>query len=471
MSKIYPSAAQPARLYESVCDDILKRIDRGEWNELGKLPSIRELAQELGVHRLTVFKAYQLLKQSGKAYVKDKSGYYLNTGSLPSDLTAMPAVHSHIQQNPLSDIQRVPVFYQFSQALLDPNLLPNQYLSAYVKQAFDLYPKVLGTYAPVQGDAELREAMTEYLATQHRLSLTPGELLITSGAQQALDLLAKTLLKPRDVVLVERPTYGAAMDIFRSYGAQLASVDIHPHGYDLEQVARLMKERKPRFFYLNPTFHNPTGYTVSAEQRKRLVELAAEHRCLLVEDDAFHDIYFKQPPPPPLFAYDTEGYVAYIRSFSKYIAPGLRIAAVAARQPVIGNLLTAKSLADNGTPLLNQKIFLLLFFSDRMQRHLEKLRIALHVRMSIMEEALSGTGLSWTKPAGGLNLWIKLPDGIKAGPLLAKGIEQSLTFVPGTICDPLAEFDDRIRLSYSYANENQLREGVRLLAGLLRSLA
>jgi GntR family transcriptional regulator, regulator for abcA and norABC len=455
------------KLFEQVYDYLLNRIQRGEWKEHDKLPSIRLLAKELNVHRLTVFKAYQFLKQNGKVYVKDKSGYYVHSSSIMlADKMYDPIISSYVQENHLSEIHQMQCTYQFSKALIDPNLLPNLYFSDYVKKVFDLYPKVLATYSTVQGDEELRAALCHYFTKHHRFYLSADDLLITSGSQQAIDLVARVLIKPRDAVLLERPTYSSAIDIFRGQGAQIIPIDIHPDGYDLELVEWNMRKFKPRLFYLNPTFHNPTGYTVPSEQRKQLVELAEQYRCILVEDDPYHDIYFDEQPPLPLFTYDTEGYVIYIRSFSKYIAPGLRIAAVACRPAVMMHLLAVKSLSDNGAPLLNQKIFLHYFLSARLHQHIEKLRTALSIRKDIMEEELSATDWSWTSPAGGLNLWIKLPETITMETLLTKSIEQSLTFVPGSICDPLRELKSWIRLSYSYVNENQLREGLRCLISL-----
>ncbi|UQD52040.1 PLP-dependent aminotransferase family protein [Bacillus methanolicus] len=449
------------RLFEDVYDFIVYRINRGEWMAHEKLPSVRELAKELNVHRLTVFKAYQRLKEEKKVYVKDKSGYFIHPGSLEGfEHIESPIYTSRVQRSYLSEIHQIPVTYQFSQALIDPNLLPNHYFAEYVKKVFDLYPKVLGTYSTVQGDEELIEALAHYFRKRHQLYVSANELIITSGAQQAINLISQALIKPRDTVLMERPTYSAAIDIFRHQGAAIIPVDVYPYGYDIEQVERNMKQYKPRLFYLNPTFHNPTGYTVPTEQRKKLVELAEHYQCLLVEDDPFHDIYFGHEPPSPLFRYDTGGYVIYIRSYSKYIAPGLRIALVASRQPLMKILLTIKSLSDNGTPLLNQKIFLHYFLSERMQQHLEKLRIALNIRKEIMEEAIASTGWEWSSPKGGLNLWVKLPDELSSQSLLSKCIERSISFVPGNICDPLNELDSWIRLSYSFVNERKLTKGI-----------
>jgi GntR family transcriptional regulator of abcA and norABC len=468
MKKMRTTIDDSGRFYEQVYNYVITRIERGEWKPHDKLPSIRLLAHELRMHRLTVFRAYQMLKRDGIAYVKEKSGYYVNPGYPEAVLHELresyPIAASNRLKNDMAEIQRIPVVYQFSQALIDPNLLPNLFLSDYVKKVFDIYPKLMGTYSTPQGDEELRESLCRYMLRTMRVQLNPDELLITTGAQQAIDLLSRLFVRPMDAVLVERPTYSAAIDIFRQQGARFIPVDINPDGYDLEQVEKLMKEHRPRIFYTNPTFHNPTGYTVPAASRKRLVELAERYRCLLIEDDAFHDIYFDQPPPQPFFAYDTEGWVVYLRSFSKYIAPGLRICAVIGRRSIIEPFITAKSLADNGTPLVNQKIFLHYFESERMRQHVEKLRTALQVRRDRMEEELAVTGWEWVSPMGGLNLWVKLPDSLDGKTLLNECVRQSVSFVPGTICDPLGEMKSRIRLSYSYVNEGQLSDGVRRLA-------
>lgn len=458
-------------LFRQIYDYILNRMERGEWKAHDKLPSIRLLAEETNVHRLTVFKAYRRLIEDGKVYVKDKSGYYVSEDSVFFESEDESAgVSSYAVSNTLSDIHRIPAKYQFSQALIDPNLLPNLYLSDYVKKVFDLYPKLMGTYASVQGDEELRELLSEQFRKHHRLQLSSEEVLITSGAQQAIHLIAQIMLGPMDTVLIERPTYSVAMDIFRRQGARLVPVLITPEGYNLDEVEELMRTHKPRMFYMNPTHHNPTGYTVPTWQRKLLVELAERYRCLLVEDDPFRDIYFDNPPPLPLFTYDTEGWVIYISSFSKYIAPGLRICAVACRYPFMEQLIKAKSLLDNGSPQLNQKIFLHYYTSPRLQLHLAKLRIALQIQKEIMEEQLAIAGWEWTAPQGGLNLWVKLPKEISAVELFKKSREHSITFVPGEICDPLGDLNSWIRLSYSFASEILLREGMQRLTALSREM-
>lgn len=459
-------------LQQLVYDTIAKGIATGEWKESDKLPSVRVMAERLKVHRLTVLKAYQQLLEDGIVEVKYKSGYFVASmagGDVSADsLASSPpweyqARSLYVNRSRLSDIHRHQVDYQMSEALIDPALLPNAFLSNHVKQVFDMYPKVLSTYSSVSGDLELREEMARYFMEKQGIAVHPEELLITTGSQQAIDLISRSLVKSGDAVLIERPTYSPAIDVFVQQDVNLLHIEITPQGYDLEHIEYMMRTEKPKLFYMNPTFQNPTGYTVPATQRKALVELAERYECILVEDEVYHDIYFGDPPPLPFFYYDTEGYVIHIRSFSKYVAPGLRISVLAARPELMKVIVPVKALSDNGTPLLTQKIFQHYFFSSRLQEHVAKLRIALELRKARMENLLAATDWSWSSPGGGLNLWIRLPETINVDALLQQCLAESVAFVPGRICDPLDRMESWIRLSYSYLSEVQLEEGIRRL--------
>ncbi|KEO80294.1 PLP-dependent aminotransferase family protein [Paenibacillus polymyxa] len=492
-SELLFPADHALKLYEQVIHYVTVRIDRGDWQTDMKLPSVRSLAQELGVHRLTVFRAYQELKQRGLVYVRDKSGYYVHasqatghakyagySGHTSIDLTIHsksahaaddPSVSAWRGMDGLTRVQSVNANFQFSKALIDPSLLPNRFWGELMIQVFEKHPKVAATYSAVQGDTELREAMAQHFSVDKHFALSPDEVMITSGAQQAIDLIARSLLHTGDRVLIERPAYGPAMEIFRRQGARLTMTDIRPEGYDMDQIEWCMKTEKPRLFYMNPTFHNPTGFTVPDEQRKRLPELAERYGCLIVEDDSTYDISFGQKPPSPIFAYDVSGSVVYIRSYSKYVAPGLRIAAVTCRPQLMNSLLNVKALVDNGSPLLNQKLFLQYFQSPRMQQHIKKLCIALQIRKETMEDSLRDSGWTWTSPAGGLNLWLQLPSTLKPNELLAKSVQESVSFVPGNVFDPIgAEGKTHVRLSYSYANELQIKEGISTLLRISRTM-
>ncbi|MFT8319685.1 MAG: PLP-dependent aminotransferase family protein [Bacillus sp. (in: firmicutes)] len=462
-------------LYHQVFDYVVQRIHNGEWDAGSKLPSVRILADSLGVHRLTVLKAFQLLKEEGYVSVKDKSGYFVTNTNKKREESAsdlnQPKIHSYVQNSQLSDIHSETVKYMFSTALIDPKLLPNRYLSQHVKEIFDRYPHLLGTYAPVKGDAELLHSMSTYFYRYYGFDIPEESIMVTTGAQQGIDIVAKVFVQSHDYVMIDSPTYSAAVDIFLNRGARLLPVDIRHNGFSLETVEMLMRKYKPKLFYMNPTFHNPTGYSVPVEQRKQLVELAERYQCLIIEDDSFHEIYFYKRPPQPVFTYDTAGYVIYLRSFSKYIAPGLRICAVLAHPIIMKWLVKGKALADNGTPLLNQKAFLYYLTSERVQTHMEKLRIALQIRKEMMENELAAQNFSWDSPEGGLNLWIKLPQEIDMEHFKQQALQKSISFVPGKICDPLETNIPYIRLSYSFLNEKEIKEGMRLFLQVYGALS
>lgn len=296
-------------LQQSVYDTIREGIAQGEWKETERIPSVRAMAERLNVHRLTVLKAYQRLLEDGIVEVKYKSGYFVAAkapATLPELYTSSrsweyQAKSIYVNRSRLSDIHRHQVDYQMSEALIDPALLPNAFLSNHVKQVFDMYPKVLSTYSSVSGDLELREEMARYFMDKQGITVHPEELLITTGSQQAIDLISRSLVKSGDSALIERPTYSPAIDVFGQQNVKLLPIEITPEGYDLEQIECLMRTEKPKLFYMNPTFQNPTGYTVPTNQRKALVELAERYQCILVEDEVYHDIYFGDPPPLPFF--------------------------------------------------------------------------------------------------------------------------------------------------------------------------
>ncbi|WP_246098364.1 PLP-dependent aminotransferase family protein [Saccharibacillus brassicae] len=415
------------------------RIARGDWIEGEKLPSVRRISEETGLHRLTVYKAYGLLKEEGLLESREKSGYYLTVSRRPVDAgfgsldgfrrrSGEEAASDDENEDPplptlLGELHSVDCSYHFSQALIDPLLLPNTYLAEEAKRVFDLYPRVLGTYAPLRGDAELLNVLRRYLSETCGFVPEGQELLVTGGAQEAIHLTCEALVRPGDAVLVEQPSYSVAIEIFKHRNARLLPIEIHPDGYRLDELEELMRRHRPVLFYLNPTFHNPTGRCVPAEQRKQLADLAETYGCILVEDDAFRDVYFGDPPPPPVYSYDTAGNTIYVRSFSKYIFPGLRIGCLAARSDLMRRLLTAKARSVGGTPLLNQKVFAHHFQSERSRRHLHKLRTALQLRKEAMENALEDSGWTWHSPAGGLNLWVELPEGVDPERLLADALD------------------------------------------------
>ncbi len=228
--------SQNTALYKQVSEYILTHIKSGEWKKDNKLPSVRNLAESLGVHRLTVLKAYQLLKEEGHVYAKDKTGYYYKDIDHLHEKTEQPVIHSYIKNSHLSEIHLEPTFYEFSTAIIDPSLMPNRYLSQHVKELFDRYPYLLGTHAPVKGDGELIAALSVYFRKYDQLYIDEESIVVTTGAQQAIDIIAKVFIQGGDYVLIESPTYSGATDIFINRGAKLISLPISATGFCLKEV-------------------------------------------------------------------------------------------------------------------------------------------------------------------------------------------------------------------------------------------
>lgn len=240
-------------------------------------------------------------------------------------------------------------------------------------------PELMATYGNFQGDAELREVMCRHLHSRG-VEVQASDVMITSGTQQGIDLVARTFVGPGDTVYLEGPSYTGAIDVFAGRGAEMIFVPMDSEGMRIDVLTRLCDKRPPKVIYTNPTFQNPSGVTMSIARRQRLLELARSYRCLIVEDDPFSDLYFHKPPPPPIKSMDEEGHVVYMKSFSKVIAPGCRIACVAAGGNILSRLIAAKSASDLGSPLLNQRA-VLPFISRRYDAYAKQLRTLLRGRM------------------------------------------------------------------------------------------
>lgn len=246
-------------------------------------------------------------------------------------------------------------------------------------------------------------------------------------------------------------------------------VPMDNEGMKVDVLTKLCDRRPPKLIYTNPTFQNPSGVTMSITRRQRLLELARSYRCLIVEDDPFSDLYFRKPPPPSIKSMDAEGHVVYMKSFSKVIAPGCRIACVAAGGNILSRLIAAKSASDLGSPLLTQKA-VLPFIARKYETYAEQLRTALRGRMEKAAKLLkqhAPQGVSWNLPEGGLNLWLQLPTASGIGRLHELAEQEGISFLPGDVCYSGEVPSRHIRLCYSQMKEADMERGLRLFLKLL----
>lgn len=304
----------------------------------------------------------------------------------------------------------------------------------------------------------------------------PGNVLISYGSSQVLALLPEVFIDPGDVVVVEGPTFMGAVRHFAVAGAKLVTINVDDQGLDvdaLEELLRDMAKRgaKPKFIYTIPTFHNPSGTLMPLERRQRLVNLAKEYGVLLVEDDAYGELYFEAPPPPRLSALDHEGWVLQVGTFSKILAPGLRMGWACGNHEIIRRLNEFKLEGSSG-PYLTRVVER--YCADgRLARHIAELREAYRERRDLM---LSVIESEWPKdviapkPAGGFFIWARLPQGISATKLLAEAEKHGVTFVPGTHFYANGQGDDAFRLSFSFVPPQQIEEGITRIGAAFRTL-
>jgi 2-aminoadipate transaminase len=334
-------------------------------------------------------------------------------------------------------------------------------------------------YGPTRGYRPLLESILGVLATRG-IKADLSEVMTTSGSQQGLDLIARVLIAPGDAVLVEVPTYTGAIAAFRNAQCQLIGVQQDADGINLEALdATLMRDRaagtRVNLLYLVPNFQNPAGIILSVPKRVRLLEWAERRNMLIVEDDPYGDLYFDDvtsvASTRPLKADDRDGRVIYLSTFSKTLAPGFRVAWVAAPAAIVERFDTAKQSMDLMCGILDQRVVHQSIVRGVLDRQGEPLRKLYRMRRDVMEQALRaqfGDRLTWNAPRGGFFLWAKLPDGFECESLLAKAMEHGVIFVIGSAFCVDGSGHDRIRLSFSWPTPDRIRDGVQRLAAAMQ---
>ncbi|HEY8360872.1 MAG TPA: PLP-dependent aminotransferase family protein [Ramlibacter sp.] len=339
-------------------------------------------------------------------------------------------------------------------------------------KALDEEPGSALQYGATEGYEPLRAQLAAFMRSKGVTDLEPNQLIVTTGSQQALDLLGKTMISPGDKVIVEGPTFLATIQCFRLYGADVQSAPIDAHGVDVEKLERMIVEHKPKFVYLIPTFGNPSGALLSLERRKRVLELAVKHQVLVVEDDPYGDLYFGEAPPPSILALskDVPGsreWIAHCGSMSKVLSPGLRVGWMIAQPALLQNAVMCKQFSDAHTSTFAQATAAQYLKSGRMPGTLDNVRKVYAERASRMAKALKremGDAIEFTEPKGGLFFWARLTGAggkVKdASELARRAIEQGVAFVPGA---PFYAKDpdlSALRLSFATADVGKIEEGV-----------
>ncbi|WP_342421388.1 PLP-dependent aminotransferase family protein [Paenibacillus sp. FSL E2-0178] len=459
-------------LPQQISETIAQRITSGLLQPGSKLPSVRGLASSLKVSQVTVSKAYADLETRGHIVCSQGKGCYVAERQRNLPDTSAGWQDSYDDYLPRAQLWRnfnySEVKYPFHLAAIHSSLLPLEPIGATMAALVQEEPELMASYGNFQGDQELREVMRRHLQSRG-IAIGSNDLMITSGSQQGIDLVARTFVGPGDTVYLEAPSYTGAIDVFAGRGAEMIFVPMDEQGMRVDRLTAMCDRRPPKLIYTNPTFQNPSGATMSITRRQRLLELARSYRCLIVEDDPFSDLYFHQPPPPSIKSMDGAGHVVYMKSFSKVLAPGCRIACVAAEGNILSRLIAAKSSSDLGSPLLTQRA-VLPFIDRRYEAYAAKLRTALHLRKEaavMLLKQYAPAGVSWTLPEGGLNLWLQLPQSPGIDKLHALADQEGISFLPGDVCYAGDTPSRHIRLCYSQLTQEDMERGLRQFLHLL----
>jgi len=329
-------------------------------------------------------------------------------------------------------------------------------------------------YGPTEGFDETKACILEVMGAEG-MSPDPDDLIVTTGGQQAIDLIAKTLVDPGDVVICEAPTYPGAVPTFCSYEADVRQVSTDDDGMRIDELEAVIDElaregRRPKFIYSVPSFQNPAGVTMSEERRRRLVEIARENEILVCEDNPYGLLRYDGDPQPTLYSLDGGDYVLYLGTFSKILSPGIRIGWVVAPPPVLEKIGLGKQAADLCTSTLTQYFVREYFAEGRWREYISDLIEIYRRRRDAMLDALERhfpSQAEWTRPEGGLFVWATLPDYIDTTDLLAKALRENVAFVPGRAAYVDGRGASSMRLNFSAFPEDELREGIRRIGGVI----
>ncbi len=471
-------------LYQQIEDFLRQGILSGNLAAGMRLPAVRRLAVDLQVNRITVESAYARLEADGLIAGRQGSGtYVLATGSRgPVPSGEGKEVWPLWQQGPLARVRKEsfqdqekteeshPRPINFGGGIGDPHLLSFKDFGQSIQKIIRRQGVNGCAYGDPRGFAPLRTTIAQILASQG-LQTAPDKILITTGSQQAIMLVAQLLLRPGDVVVVENPTYSGALDIFRSMDVDLIGVELDGEGMQVDRLEDLLRQHHPKLLYTIPNFHNPTGVCMSTGRRRQLLELASRYNVPVLEDDYVGDLRYEGCAQPALKALDRSGMVVYVSTFSKMLMPDLRIGFLVADGPVYDSLLKRKCLSDLATSNLLQRSLDDFLSIGRYQAHLRRSCRVYRKRRDAMRGAIEDylpAGLGFTPPKGGFYIWLRLPQETAMDDLFRRSCRAGVGYARGD----QSAVDGRLpeaylRLNFAYQPETEIEEGIRRLGRVL----
>lgn len=459
------------QIYRGIAD----RVSSGLLEQGVKLPSIRNLAKALNVSMVTVSKAYFMLADDNIIETIQGKGTYVQVKNINNNENRYRKKENVFDwQLAIPDqLPRAQFWWQnisltskaqvwLSAASIYHKLLPEKTISKYIADLVLKNPKLISEYGPSQGDLKFRDAISKYLA-HNNINISKNEVIITNGSQQAINLIARTFIGKGDVVIMEAPTYAAAIDVFKWQGATILSVPIDKDGMRMDLLLHLCEIYRPKLIYTIPTYHNPTGAVMKLTRRKELIEIAKDFNCIIVEDDPWSEISFEKNIPPSLKSMDDDGHVIYIKGLSKFLLPGCRMGALIGAGTILNRLMAAKSISDLASPLLMQKALLPFINTGFMKKHIKYINDVLYNRRNLVMKLLKDympSIVTWSFPLGGPNIWISLPPYLSAEILKDEAHDSGISFLTGATCYANEPGFNHLRVSFSSLSINELKNGI-----------
>lgn len=522
-------------MYRQLAAQLRERIVSGELAEGYRLPPEREFAARLGVNRTTILQAYQQLKDEGfiaskvgkgtfvtpvvdvppsrsanregdPRGVRERGGPRSRSGGVvhtirdtrPPDPDPEPSVvpppwsvlfSDYSNRFTYHDIasadraQRGGTVIDFASGSPNPGDIPDDLLRAVSVEAFSSHEFDGRPESPIEGFAELRALLADHMRSRG-VRCDERNVMVLSGSEQGIDLCVRAFVDPGDCVLVEQSTLFSALQAFRSAGARVVGVPMDGLGMRTELLDGYCARFHPKFIYTIPTAHNPTGVTMPTVRRHDLIAAARRHQCLIIEDDAYGDLWYgplrrnadddpEAVRPTPVAGMENTGYVIYLSTFSKTVTSGLRTGWIVADPHVVGRLAALRRMIDQHTSTSSQRICMELLREGRIGAHVDALTRAYRERRDRTVAALqrhAPDGMRWTVPEGGYYVWATLPRGVRALALLERCRAESVTFMPGAVFDVDETDDSHIRLNFVRPAERDLDEGVRIICGAVSAL-
>lgn len=384
---------------------------------------------------------------------------------------------STLQPSAIREILKVttdPSVISFAAGSPSPETFPVAELAAIAEELFARQSSYVLQYGLTEGHPPLRRLMADRMRKRMNAMADYDDLIIISGGQQGIDLSSKCLLNEGDAVLCECPSFVGALNSIKSYGAKLHAVACDEEGMIPEALEQALKEvENVKLIYTIPTFQNPSGCVLPASRRKAMYDLAVKYNVLILEDDPYRELHYGTEPPPPVKAYDTEGRVIYVGSFSKTISPGIRLGYVCAHKDLITKLTTAKQTQDVHTNLFFQTAAAEFLTNHDYDMHISECRDLYLEKRDRMCKGLTeafGDKVRWNKPQGGLFIWCTLPDGISGDDFCARAAAKKVAGVPGSAFMLDGASSNTFRLNFSLPSLEQIDEGCRRLGETLKEI-